>query len=96
MMEYYDDCMAGIVIKHVARVAPAPLPDLQAIADQTLSFPTGHSGEIAAKIAACGGGSFEARCGHFTREMQAIETQVLRQIAEQRSQNRLQRTVKTR
>lgn len=89
MMEYYDNCMADVVIDHVRRAAPAPLPALQHIADQTLSFSAGHSAALAAKIAKCGGGSFESRCGQFTREIEAVNLQVVQQIAAQRSQNRL-------
>jgi hypothetical protein len=83
MQDYYDDCMVGIVIDHVRPKSGAVLPQLQKVADQTLSFSTGHAREVAAKVEACGVTGQEARCGQFNREMRAVADEVVRQLAVQ-------------
>jgi hypothetical protein len=84
MADYYDDCLAGIVIEKVRVVTGQDLAALQGIADQTLSLRPGRTREVAEKVLSCGGGSSEARCGSFYREMRLVAGEVARQIADQR------------
>jgi hypothetical protein len=86
LSDYYDDCVAAVVIEQVGRITGQDLPALQVIADQTLSLPPGRSRAAAAKVAACGITSKDARCGSFAREMRFVEQEVARQIVAQRTQ----------